>query len=110
MMNEELVLDAKPIDWGHDLTLIQANLELDVDQRLAQAEAYADFAEALRVPEEPFRPRELLRVLAAHDVDFVVVGGMAGTARVGLRRRGISTSPTRATMRIWSDWQQPCVT
>ena len=48
MMNEELVLDAKPIDWGHDLTLIQANLELDVGQRLAQAEAYADFAEALR--------------------------------------------------------------
>ena len=33
------------------------------------------------MPEEPFRPRELLRVLAAHDVDFVVVGGMAGTAR-----------------------------
>lgn len=31
--------------------------------------------------EEPFRPRELLRVLAEHDVDFVVVGGMAGTAR-----------------------------
>jgi hypothetical protein len=33
------------------------------------------------VQEEPFRPRELLRVLAEHDVDFVVVGGMAGTAR-----------------------------
>ena len=33
------------------------------------------------MPEEPFRPRELLRALAAHDVDFVVVGGMAGTAR-----------------------------
>ena len=48
MMNEELVLDSESIDWGHDLTLIQANLELDVDQRLAQAEAYADFAEALR--------------------------------------------------------------
>lgn len=48
MMNEGLVLDAKPIDWGHDLTLIQGNLERDVDQRLAQAGAYADFANALR--------------------------------------------------------------
>ncbi len=31
--------------------------------------------------EEPFRPRELLRVLVAHGVDFVVIGGMAGSAR-----------------------------
>lgn len=48
MVNEELVLDARPVDWGHDLTLIQGNLELDVEERLAQAEAYADFAEELR--------------------------------------------------------------
>ena len=48
MMNEELVLDATQIDWGHDVTLIQGNLELDVGQRLAQAEAFADFARELR--------------------------------------------------------------
>jgi hypothetical protein len=30
---------------------------------------------------EPFRPRELLRVLVAQDVDFVVVGGVAAAAR-----------------------------
>ena len=48
MVNEELVIDARPVDWGHDLTLIQENLELDVEQRLAQAEAYADFAEELQ--------------------------------------------------------------
>ncbi len=30
---------------------------------------------------EPFRPRALLRVLVEHEVDFVVVGGMAGSAR-----------------------------
>ena len=30
---------------------------------------------------EPFRARELLRVLVAHEVEFVVVGGMAGSAR-----------------------------
>ncbi len=48
MMNEELVLDAREIDWGHDVTLIQGNLELNVSQRLAQAEAYAEFAQMLR--------------------------------------------------------------
>ncbi len=48
MMNEELVLDAREIDWGHDVTLIQGNLELDVGQRLAQAEAFDDFAKELR--------------------------------------------------------------
>lgn len=30
---------------------------------------------------EAFRPRALLRVLVEHDVDFVVVGGIAGAAR-----------------------------
>jgi transcriptional regulator with XRE-family HTH domain len=48
MMNEELVLDAKRIDWGHDLTLIRANLELDVSQRIAKAEAFDAFARKLR--------------------------------------------------------------
>jgi hypothetical protein len=33
------------------------------------------------VPDEPFRARRLLRVLVEHDVDFVVVGGIAGIAR-----------------------------
>jgi hypothetical protein len=31
--------------------------------------------------DRPFRPREILEVLAAHEVDFVLVGGMAGAAR-----------------------------
>ena len=30
---------------------------------------------------EPFRARALLRVLVEHEVDFVVVGGIAGSAR-----------------------------
>lgn len=33
------------------------------------------------MPAEPFRARELLRVLVEHGVDFVVVGGIAGVAR-----------------------------
>jgi transcriptional regulator with XRE-family HTH domain len=48
MMNEELVLDAREIDWGHDVTLIQGNLELDFGQRVAQVEAYAEFVQVLR--------------------------------------------------------------
>ena len=34
LMNEELVLDATPIDWGHDVTLIRSNLELEPGERI----------------------------------------------------------------------------
>ena len=34
MMNEELVLDAREIDWGHDRSLIHLNRARTVDQRL----------------------------------------------------------------------------
>ena len=30
---------------------------------------------------EPFQPRKLLETLVRHDVDFVLIGGMAGAAR-----------------------------
>lgn len=48
MVNEELVLDARAIDWGHDATLNRQNLALSVDQRLANAESFADFVQSLR--------------------------------------------------------------
>lgn len=48
MMNEELVLDARAIDWGHDVTLNHGNLALSADRRLEKLEAWADFAQALR--------------------------------------------------------------
>jgi transcriptional regulator with XRE-family HTH domain len=48
MMNEEVVLDAREIDWGHDRTLIRGNLALSVAQRLDQTAAHADFNAALR--------------------------------------------------------------
>ena len=79
MVNEELVLDARELDWGHDVTLNQGNLRLTVGQRLANVESFADLARALRGG-EPFRPRAMLRVLVEHEVDFVVVGGIAGAA------------------------------
>ena len=34
LMNEGLVLDAAPIDWGHDVTLIRRNLSLDAAARV----------------------------------------------------------------------------
>ncbi len=48
MVNEELVLDARAIDWGHDVTLIRGNLALTVDQRLRNAEASSEFVRELR--------------------------------------------------------------
>ena len=48
MVNEELVLDARSIDWGHDRTLNRSSLALSVGQRIANAESFDDFARALR--------------------------------------------------------------
>lgn len=34
LMNEQLVLDARPVDWGHDVTLIRPLLELEPSERV----------------------------------------------------------------------------
>jgi len=34
LMNEELVLEAEPVDWGFDLTLNRARLALSPDERV----------------------------------------------------------------------------
>jgi len=47
LMNEELVLEAREVDWGHDVTLIRQNLELDIAARLDQCAATADFVRRL---------------------------------------------------------------
>jgi transcriptional regulator with XRE-family HTH domain len=41
LMNERLVLDAEAVNWGHDLTLNESNLSLDVDARLRRGVTYA---------------------------------------------------------------------
>ena len=46
LMNEELVLDAREIDWGHDVTLIRRNLQLSVEDRLRQGVAWSRFVAA----------------------------------------------------------------
>jgi len=33
-MNEQLVLEAAPVNWGHDATLNQSNLALDPERRI----------------------------------------------------------------------------
>jgi transcriptional regulator with XRE-family HTH domain len=48
MLNEELVLHARELDWGHDVTLNRASLALDADQRLVNLESFADFVQELR--------------------------------------------------------------
>jgi transcriptional regulator with XRE-family HTH domain len=34
MMNEQLTLDAKPVDWGFDVSLIEARLALSPEERI----------------------------------------------------------------------------
>lgn len=44
MLNEELVLDAREVDWGHDRTLIRQNLGRTADERLAHGVAFSRWA------------------------------------------------------------------
>ncbi len=43
LMNEELALDASPVDWGHDVTLIRRNLERSGAERVDHMTQVADF-------------------------------------------------------------------
>ena len=43
LMGEELVLGAEPIDYGHDRTLLQQNLQRTVDQRIDFMTSFANF-------------------------------------------------------------------
>ena len=47
LMNEELVLEAREVDWGHDVTLIRRNLELPLAKRLDRVAPYARLAKEL---------------------------------------------------------------
>ena len=43
LMGEELVLEAHPIDYGHDRTLLRENLARSVSERIDHATAFANF-------------------------------------------------------------------
>jgi transcriptional regulator with XRE-family HTH domain len=47
LMNEELVLDAREVDWGHDVTLNRGNLSLTVAERIDHMSAYGTFVDEL---------------------------------------------------------------
>jgi transcriptional regulator with XRE-family HTH domain len=47
LMNEELVLDAREVDWGHDVTLNRRNLSLSVAERMDKLIPYARLAREL---------------------------------------------------------------
>ena len=41
LMNEELVLGVEPVNWGHDTTLNQSNLAIDVEARVRRGVVYS---------------------------------------------------------------------
>lgn len=41
LMNEELVLEAEPVDWGFDLTLNQSTLAVEPETRIRQQASWA---------------------------------------------------------------------
>ena len=43
LMGEELVLDAAPIDYGHDRTLLRENLARTVDERVAFMTSFSNW-------------------------------------------------------------------
>ena len=97
LMNEELVLDAREVDWGHDLTLVRRNLDLpgrgscppgSRGGRLVTANAGV-----AHMTDAELDPGPIFSVLEKHGVDFVVIGGLAGLAH----GRGIR--PTTQTSR-----------
>ena len=47
-MNEELVLEAREVDWGHDRTLIRQALAMTPVERLDHGAALAHFVERNR--------------------------------------------------------------
>jgi transcriptional regulator with XRE-family HTH domain len=47
LMNEELVLDAREVDWGHDVTLNRLNLSVPVAERIDRIGRYGRFVDQL---------------------------------------------------------------
>jgi transcriptional regulator with XRE-family HTH domain len=43
LMGEELVLEARPIDYGHDRTLLRQNLDRTPSARIDRGTAFANF-------------------------------------------------------------------
>jgi transcriptional regulator with XRE-family HTH domain len=48
LMNEELVLQAREVDWGHDKTLLEANLRKTADQRFRDGVSFSRWVQRNR--------------------------------------------------------------
>jgi hypothetical protein len=47
-MNEELVLQAREVDWGHDQTRLEANLHKTADERFRSGVSFSRWVERNR--------------------------------------------------------------
>lgn len=48
LMNEELVLEAREVDWGHDETLLEANLRKTANERFRHGVSFSRWVERNR--------------------------------------------------------------
>jgi transcriptional regulator with XRE-family HTH domain len=48
LMNEELVLQAREVDWGHDKTLLDANLRKTANERFRDGVSFSRWVERNR--------------------------------------------------------------
>jgi transcriptional regulator with XRE-family HTH domain len=48
LMNEQLLLNDEPIEWGHDVTLNEAKLAMSDDDRLAHGISFSNWAISVR--------------------------------------------------------------
>jgi transcriptional regulator with XRE-family HTH domain len=83
LLGEDLILTSLKRETGIDLTLNQGNLELSTDQRVQRGMEFADFVRQNRSGSaedlgRSLQPGSLLQPLVNRDVDFVVVGSVAG--------------------------------
>lgn len=48
LMNEELFLEAREVDWGHDVTLLEENLRRTADERFRRGVSFSRWVERNR--------------------------------------------------------------
>lgn len=85
LLGEELFLSAESRETGIDLTLNQENLELSPEDRVLKGLAFADLVRLNRGGGseglgQSLQPGPLVGALDRHEVDFVVIGSIAGLA------------------------------
>ena len=87
LMGEELALEARPIDYGHDVTLNREQLAVDpvarIERRRASPAGCTGIVESPPGAEARSTRFRFSSPSRAHGVDFVVIGGVAAmlTAR-----------------------------